>query len=127
MLHPQYDPRDPRETPDLRVAHFTVQDLYLLMGREVVEVESVSSRNVLGIGGLHEHVLRCATLSSTLACPALRSSHFAASPIVHVAIEPVRLLGMPQLVSIIHLHVVLEQMVRQVVLEVTLTDHSQVS
>ena len=56
VLHPQYDPRDPGETPDLRVARFTVQDLYLLMGREVVEVESVSSGNVLGIGGLHEHV-----------------------------------------------------------------------
>ena len=57
MLHPRYDPRDPGETPDLRVARFTVQDLYLLMGREVVEVESVSSGYVLGIGGLHEHVL----------------------------------------------------------------------
>ena len=64
-----------------------------------MEVESVSSGNVLGIGGLHEHVLKCATLSSTLACPTLRSSHFAASPIVHVAIEPVRLLDMPQLVK----------------------------
>ena len=40
MLHPRYDPRDPGETPDLRVACFTVQDLYLLMGWEV---ESVSS------------------------------------------------------------------------------------
>ena len=64
-----------------------------------MEVESVSSGNVLGIGGLQEHVLKCTTLSSTLACPALRSSHFAASPIVHVAIEPVRLLDMPQLVK----------------------------
>lgn len=75
-----------------------VQELYLLMGREVVEVTSVTAGSVFGIGGLGDHVLKCATLSSTRSCPALRSTHFAASPIVHVAIEPYHLADTPKLI-----------------------------
>ena len=69
------------------------------MGREVVEVDSVGAGNVFGIGGLGDHVLKCATLSDTLYCPALRSTHFVGAPIVHVAVEPIHLADMPQLMK----------------------------
>ena len=96
MLHPRYNPG---EGVGSDVTTVTIRELYLLMGREVVEVDSVGAGHVLGIGGLGEHVLKCCTLSSTLACPALRSAHFASSPIVHVAIEPVHLSDTPLLVK----------------------------
>ena len=41
-----------------------------------------------GLGGLEDHVLKSATLSDTVACPAFTEMHFEASPIVRVAIEP---------------------------------------
>jgi len=43
---------------------------------------------VLGIGGLEDHILKSAALSSTVACPAFTDVHHEATPIVHVAIEP---------------------------------------
>ena len=41
----------------------------MLMGRELECLESVPAGNVVGIGGLEEHVLKSATLSNTLECP----------------------------------------------------------
>ena len=43
--------------------------LYLLLGRDLEAVEEVPAGSIVGIGGLEEHVLKSATLSSTLACP----------------------------------------------------------
>ena len=65
-----------------------VSELYILMGRGVVEVESVPAGNVLGIAGLDKHILKSATVSTTLACPAFREMSFAAAPILRVAVEP---------------------------------------
>ncbi|KAL1453973.1 hypothetical protein WDU94_010273, partial [Cyamophila willieti] len=42
-----------------------------------------------GIGGLEEHVLKSATLSSCLACPSFSELHLMATPILRVALEPV--------------------------------------
>ena len=106
ILHPRYDPREVdqlcfTDTSSLppHSASFTVQDLYLLMGREILPVESVPAGNIAGIGGLEDVVLKTATLSSTLACPAFRSMNFAASPIVRVAVEPEHVVDMPALVQ----------------------------
>ena len=106
VLHPRYDPHeltlaDPslssKEEEPAHVSEATVAQLYLLMGREVVEVEEVPAGNVLGIGGLETHVLKSATVASTLACPAFRAMNFAAAPILHVAIEPVSAGDIPAL------------------------------
>ena len=43
-----------------------------------------------GIGGLDEHVLKSATMSSTLSCSAFTDLHHQATPIVRVAVEPKR-------------------------------------
>uniref|UniRef100_A0A8C5PH21 Elongation factor like GTPase 1 n=1 Tax=Leptobrachium leishanense TaxID=445787 RepID=A0A8C5PH21_9ANUR len=77
----------------------TLDNLYLLMGRELEELEEVPSGNVLGIGGLEEFVLKSATLSTSPACPPFIPLNFEATPIVRVAIEPKHPSEMPQLVK----------------------------
>ncbi|TYZ60100.1 hypothetical protein PybrP1_010046 [[Pythium] brassicae (nom. inval.)] len=61
---------------------------YMLMGRELHALESVPAGNIVGLVGLHEHVLKTATLSTTLACPSLTKMPYQAKPIVRVAVEP---------------------------------------
>ena len=65
-----------------------ITELYILMGRGVVEVESVPAGSVLGIAGLDQHILKSATVSTSLACPAFRPMSFAAASILRVAVEP---------------------------------------
>ena len=62
----------------------------MLMGRELELLESVPAGNVVGIGGLEEHVIKSATLSSTLDCPPFCEMTQMAVPIVRVAVEPAR-------------------------------------
>ncbi len=105
VLGPKHDPRtalqkirngyhiDTRLTlKDLRAdEHITrvrVERLYLLMGRELEPLEEAFAGNVIGIGGLEEHVLKSATLSTEIACPAFRELHLMATPIMRVAVEP---------------------------------------
>uniref|UniRef100_K3WNV1 Tr-type G domain-containing protein n=1 Tax=Globisporangium ultimum (strain ATCC 200006 / CBS 805.95 / DAOM BR144) TaxID=431595 RepID=K3WNV1_GLOUD len=61
---------------------------YMMMGRELHALDAVPAGNIVGIVGLHEHVLKTATLSSTLACPSLTKMPYQAKPIVRVAVEP---------------------------------------
>ena len=111
VLQPRYDPRevnvDELATPlspsaislPSHVSSCTVEDLYILMGRGVMAVDEVPAGSVLGIAGLEHAILKSATVSDTLACPAFRPMSFAAAPIVRVAVEPVRVTDMPALVS----------------------------
>ena len=118
VLQPRYDPREvnlddkltlhdlkkPAEEVEMaaqdglsHVSEATVSGLYILMGREVVEVESVPAGNVVGIAGLEQHILKSATVTTTLACPAFQAMNFVAAPILRVAIEPVHAWDMPAL------------------------------
>ncbi|XP_026122706.1 elongation factor-like GTPase 1 [Carassius auratus] len=76
----------------------TVDRLYLLMGRELEELEEVPSGNVLGIGGMEEFILKSATISTSPACPPFTPLNFEATPIVRVAVEPKHPSEMPKLV-----------------------------
>ncbi|XP_060035502.1 elongation factor-like GTPase 1 isoform X2 [Erinaceus europaeus] len=76
----------------------TLERLYLLMGRELEELEEVPPGNVLGIGGLQDLVLKSATLCSSPSCPPFVPLSFEATPIVRVAVEPTHPSEMPQLV-----------------------------
>ncbi|XP_072134443.1 elongation factor-like GTPase 1 isoform X1 [Mobula birostris] len=109
VLGPKYDPSEalaklpenyaPGE--DLLIPHLsccTVEDLYLLMGKELEDVQEVPVGNVLGIGGLEDHVLKSATLSTSPLCPPFTPLNFEATPIVRVAVEPKHPCEMPQLV-----------------------------
>ncbi|RVE50700.1 hypothetical protein evm_004610 [Chilo suppressalis] len=69
------------------------------MGRELENIDEAIAGNIIGIGGLQEHVLKTATLSSTLACPAFSEIQYAAVPILRVAVEPQNPSQLPQLVK----------------------------
>jgi len=77
---------------------FEVGDLYLMMGRELENLEEVPTGNIVAINGLRRLVLKSATLSSSLACPAFTPMPFEARPIVRVAIEPKQPSELPSLV-----------------------------
>ncbi|XP_030621732.1 elongation factor-like GTPase 1 isoform X2 [Chanos chanos] len=76
----------------------TLDNLYLLMGRELEELEEVPSGNVLGIGGMEDFILKSATISTSPACPPFTPLNFEATPIVRVAVEPKHPSEMPKLV-----------------------------
>ncbi|KAM9838070.1 elongation factor-like GTPase 1 [Aulostomus maculatus] len=83
------------------VPHLTccsMEKIYLLMGRELEELEEVPTGNILGIGGLENFVLKSATLSTSPACPPFIPLNFEATPIVRVAVEPKHPSEMPKLV-----------------------------
>lgn len=74
--------------PNEHVTIATVEDFYLLMGRDIERVESASAGNIVGIRGLDKHLIRTATLSSNIYCPPFNDLHLPAAPILRVAIEP---------------------------------------
>ncbi|XP_027427421.1 elongation factor-like GTPase 1 isoform X1 [Zalophus californianus] len=85
--------------PVPHMACCTLENLYLLMGRELEGLEEVPPGNVLGIGGLQDFVLKSATLCSMPSCPPFIPLNFEATPIVRVAVEPKHPSEMPQLVK----------------------------
>uniref|UniRef100_A0A4W2E488 Elongation factor-like GTPase 1 n=1 Tax=Bos indicus x Bos taurus TaxID=30522 RepID=A0A4W2E488_BOBOX len=85
--------------PVPHMACCTLENLYLLMGRELEDLKEVPPGNVLGIGGLQDFVLKSATLCTSPSCPPFISLNFEATPIVRVAIEPKHPSEMPQLVK----------------------------
>ncbi|KAG8516396.1 Elongation factor-like GTPase 1 [Galemys pyrenaicus] len=111
VLGPKYSPAEflqrvpagfsaaPDELPPVpHLARGTLENLYLLMGRELEELDEVPPGNVLGIGGLQDLVLKSATLCSQPSCPPFVPLGFEATPIVRVAVEPKHPSEMPQLV-----------------------------
>uniref|UniRef100_A0A7N6BYP4 Elongation factor-like 1 n=1 Tax=Anabas testudineus TaxID=64144 RepID=A0A7N6BYP4_ANATE len=104
VLGPKYDPtQDGCSASDSvpEVPHLSccsMESLYLLMGRELEELEEVPAGNVLGVRGLEDCVLKSATLSTSPACPPFIPLNFEATPIVRVAIEPKHPSEMPKLV-----------------------------
>ncbi|XP_067873831.1 elongation factor-like GTPase 1 [Heterodontus francisci] len=110
VLGPKYDPSEalaklPESCSigddDLSIPHLArcaVEDLFLLMGKELENVQEVPVGNVLGIGGLEDYVLKSATLSTSPVCPPFTPLNFEATPIVRVAVEPKHPSEMPQLV-----------------------------
>uniref|UniRef100_A0A8D1NJ58 Elongation factor-like GTPase 1 n=1 Tax=Sus scrofa TaxID=9823 RepID=A0A8D1NJ58_PIG len=85
--------------PVPHMACCTLENLYLLMGRELEDLEEVPPGNVLGIGGLQDFVLKSATLCTLPSCPPFIPLNFEATPIVRVAVEPKHPSEMPQLVK----------------------------
>ncbi|KAK2588807.1 hypothetical protein KPH14_001682 [Odynerus spinipes] len=74
--------------PGRHITKVTVEKLYLLMGRELDPITESPAGNVFGIGGIEEHVLKTATLCSTIACPSFSELTSLAVPILRVALEP---------------------------------------
>ena len=80
------------------VTRATIGDLYILMGRELEAIDCAPAGSIVGIGGLEEHILKSATLSSTLDCPTFTELSQMVTPIVRVAVEPARPTEMPELI-----------------------------
>ncbi|XP_043277301.1 elongation factor-like GTPase 1 isoform X2 [Venturia canescens] len=74
--------------PGCHITRVKISKLYILMGRELETIDSVPAGNVFGIGGLQDHVLKTATISSCLACPAFSELTALVVPILRVALEP---------------------------------------
>lgn len=84
VLGPKYNPQDQTQ----HIAKVKVESLFLLMGRDLEELEEVPAGNIFGVLGLGEHILKTATLSTTPNCPSFGQLHFEVSPILRVALEP---------------------------------------
>lgn len=91
VLGPKYHPRRKSTASH---AHALSGDgplgLFMMMGTSLTPLPYVPAGNLVAIAGLEGLVVKSATLSSTLACPALRAMTLQAKPIVRVAVEAVR-------------------------------------
>ena len=83
---------------DQHVTKARIEAVYLLMGRELEEVDSASAGNIVGLKGLDHHILRTATVSSDLYCPPFIDLHSGSQPILRVAVEPRNPIEMPKLI-----------------------------
>lgn len=95
ILDPRYDLKKPTE----HVQIATISSLYLFMGKELVPLESCTSGNVVGIGGLAGKLLKNGTIleldSTKINLAAIQMNN---NFIVKVALEPVRPTQMNKLV-----------------------------
>jgi len=82
ILGPRYDPAQPEEN----ISEFTVEELYLMMGRGLEPIDRIPAGNIFGIGGVKDKILKTATISSTKYCYPFNAVQFS-QPIVRVAVE----------------------------------------
>ena len=116
ILHPQYDPKDIKlelqeclketllqaELPP-NVSIVKISELYLLMGGELINVESVPAGNICGVYGLDKILLKNGTLSNTLHCIPFTPLYYITPPILKVAVEPIQVSQLDYLVRGINL------------------------
>ena len=76
----------------------TIGNLYLLLGRDLESIDVAPAGSIIGIGGLSNYILKSATLSSDLACPAFVETTKSGLPILRVAIESELSTDMPRLI-----------------------------
>ena len=88
VLTPRFSPANPHASPEPQKV--TVTGLYLMMGRSLETLASVSAGIVFGIAGLEGHILKSGTLCSQLEGGVnLAGVKMGSQPIVRVALEPV--------------------------------------
>ncbi|RAL52122.1 hypothetical protein DM860_014949 [Cuscuta australis] len=87
VLSALYDPLK-SESVQKHVQEAELHGLYLMMGQGLKPVASAKAGNVIAIRGLGQHILKSATLSSTLHCWPLSSMIFQVAPTLKVAVEP---------------------------------------
>ncbi|OLL25980.1 Ribosome assembly protein 1 [Neolecta irregularis DAH-3] len=95
VLGPKYKPSE----PDQHISRIIVKSLYMMMGRDLLSLDSVPAGNVFGIGGLEGKVLKSATLYNTEGGINFAGVTMGTNPILRVALEPVFPLQMEQLVE----------------------------
>lgn len=83
VLGPKYDPL----IPELYCTKVSIERLFIMMGRDLEEIQSIGAGNVFAIGGLENAILKSGTLSSTKECPSLGRLAKESIPILRVALE----------------------------------------
>ncbi|KAG4067437.1 hypothetical protein HA402_009674 [Bradysia odoriphaga] len=101
-LMPKHDPRsldisNPLSSPYM--FEVTIDNLFLLMGRDLEDLDEVPAGNIVGIGGLQNHVLKTATISTSFYCPSFSEMQMMATPILRVAVETENTVDMPKLLK----------------------------
>lgn len=89
-------PHDHNPTAEKDVEEVTITELYMLLGRELILVDSVPAGNICGIGGLEQAVIRTATLTNNLNCLPIVEK-LCIEPIVRNSVEPVNPKHLPTL------------------------------
>lgn len=92
---PKYSPENPGEHHSV----ITVAGLYLIMGRELVSLDSVPAGNIFGISGLEGKILKNGTMCSMDPGINLAGVNLGSTPIVRVALEPFWPGDLPKLVE----------------------------
>ncbi|KAL0452876.1 UNVERIFIED_CONTAM: Elongation factor-like GTPase 1 [Sesamum latifolium] len=87
VLSALYDPLK-EESKQKHVQEADLQSLYLMMGQGLKPVASAKAGNIVAIRGLSQHILKSATLSSTIYSWPFSSMVFQVAPTLKVAIEP---------------------------------------
>ncbi|KAL2346037.1 hypothetical protein Fmac_000037 [Flemingia macrophylla] len=87
VLSPLYDPLK-GESMQKHIQEAVLKSLYLMMGQGLKVVTSAKAGNIVAIGGLGQHILKSATLSSTRNCWPFSSIAFQIALTIRVAIEP---------------------------------------
>ncbi|KAJ3105210.1 Cytoplasmic GTPase/eEF2-like protein (ribosomal biogenesis) [Phlyctochytrium planicorne] len=83
VLGPKYNPLHQEQ----HCSEIVIKRLFLLMGRDLEDLDEVPAGNVFGISGIEADVLKTATLSTTLKCPSF-GKVTGDAPILRVALEP---------------------------------------
>jgi small GTP-binding protein len=82
------------------VEDYQIEELFLLMGRDLEPVDTIYPGNVFGIGGsLHKLIYKSATLSTTCALPAVDFGIPREIPLVQVAVQPANLQDFDKIAS----------------------------
>lgn len=87
VLSALYDPLK-MESKQKHVQEAELQSIYLMVGQGLKPVTSAKAGNIIAIRGLGQHILKSATLSSTVNCWPFSSMVFQVAPTLKVAIEP---------------------------------------
>merc|ERR1719295_1177997 len=74
-----------------------LDNFYLLLGKDPESLALVPAGNIVGIGGLDQHVLKSATLATSPACPPFSETVQSGIPILRVAVEAGLSTDMPKL------------------------------
>jgi len=93
VLGPKYNPFEPNKHHSV----IDVEELYILMGKELEPTDHVPAGNIFGIGNVEEHIFKTATLCTSQLMPTFNTMTFASMPIVRVAVESENLSDMPKL------------------------------
>lgn len=107
VLGPKYDP-GMADAADERlgtsfsdnkhhVRKVKLENFYLLLGKDLESLPQVPAGNIVGIGGLDEHILKSATLATDPACPPFSETVQSGVPILRVAVEAGLSTDMPKL------------------------------